>query len=108
MNDISFGVERVFLGQSDKETGNQTWFRHVIYTPSPVNSYGSAVMPMIGKALADYYQQQQQQETSSSSSSSKMTTRRKRDVELAIGRIAQFVFRAGTFVNSSSVMPPEY
>lgn len=103
LNDISFGVERVFLGQSDIETGMQSWFRHVIYTPNPKNSYGSSVMPMIGLALANY---QQQQKEGGADSLLKLN-KRKRDVELAIGRIAQYVFRAGTFVNSSSVMPPD-
>ena len=86
VNDINMGVERVFIANGKKETG-QHFYKHVLFTPSAVNSYGSSVMPLITLGLA---------------------TQNRSDANFAIGRVAQFVFRASAFVNSSSVMPPNF
>lgn len=86
VNDISMGVERVFLGRGKEESG-QSWYLHVIFTPSSEDAYAASTMPLIAEALL-------------SGNRSK--------ANFAIGRVAQFVRRAATFVNSSFTSPPWY
>ena len=83
VNDIAMGMERVFLSYGKKETGQQ-WYKHVIFTPSAVDSYAATLMPLIGIGLL---------------------TKDPVQANFAIGRVAQFIRRAAVFVNSSSVMP---
>lgn len=88
INDIKSGLERVFLatGNDGRETGS-IWYKHVIYTPSAIDSYASTTMPLIANALA---------------------TKDAALSNFAIGRVAQFIYRAAAYVNSTSVMPPNF
>ena len=83
VNDMSMGLERVFLGWGILETG-LNWYKHVIFAPSAVDSYSATPMPLISNALA---------------------TRNASMAKFAIGRVAQFVQRAAYYLNSSLVLP---
>lgn len=78
-NDVVVGLERVFLaGPAETES---PFFKHVLFTPSAVNSYGSTVMPLIADTLS---------------------TRNATKADFAIGRIAQFIGRAARYLNTSA------
>jgi hypothetical protein len=81
LNDKAMLLERVFLGAGVKETGSQ-FFKHVLFTPSATNSYGSTVMPLMVDALA---------------------TGNAVKANFAIGRVAQFIGRAAVYLNTTAV-----
>jgi N-acetylated-alpha-linked acidic dipeptidase len=79
LNDAVVGLERVFLaGEAETDSG---FYKHVLFTPSAIDSYGSSVMPLIADALA-----------------SGDATRS----NFAMGRVAQFIGRAARFVNTTT------
>lgn len=84
INDRSMGVERVFIASGKNETG-QIWYKHVLYTPSAVNSYGSTLMPIIALGLL---------------------TGDRAQAQFAIGRVGQFICQAGEYLNQTGVLPP--
>jgi N-acetylated-alpha-linked acidic dipeptidase len=86
VNDVTAGLERVFLGKGELESG-QSWYLHVLFTPSASDSYAATTMPLIAQGLA---------------------TGNASQANFAIGRIAQFVRRGATFLNSSLVVSPWY
>lgn len=84
LNDQSMGLERVFIAPGKNETG-QFWYKHVLYTPSAVNSYGSTLMPIIALGLL---------------------TGDPVQANFAIGRVALFICQAGEYINQTGVLPP--
>ncbi|CUI15412.1 peptidase, putative [Bodo saltans] len=86
LNDATSGLERVFLGKGELESG-QPWYLHVVFTPSASDSYAATTMPLIAQGLA---------------------TGNATQANFAIGRIAQFVRRGSTYLNSSLVVSPWY
>jgi N-acetylated-alpha-linked acidic dipeptidase len=86
VNRVAYGMERVFVGRGADDSG-QTWYLHVIFTPSAVDFYSAATMPLIADALR---------------------TKNATLANFAIGRVAQFIRRAATFVNETSVASPWY
>lgn len=86
INDMSSGLERVFLGRGQLETG-QPWYLHVIFTPSAADFYSGSTMPLIGDALA---------------------SRDAKTANFALGRVAQFIRRAALYLTDPLVMPPRF
>ncbi|CUI13335.1 Hypothetical protein, putative, partial [Bodo saltans] len=86
VNRVSYGMERVFVGRGAVDSG-QTWYLHVIFTPSAVDFYSASTMPLIADALR---------------------TKNATLANFALGRVAQFIRRAATFVNETSVASPWY
>lgn len=82
-NDRVMGLERVFIAYGKGETGS-TYYKHVIFTPSAIDSYGSTVMPLMGDALA-------------------LRPINADNANFAIGRVAQFIGRAGRFLGNTGI-----
>ena len=85
-NDVLVGFERVFLGFTRDESG-QPWYKHVLFTPSAVNEYGSTVMPLMTDAL----------EAAGAVN--------RTDLNFAIGRVAQFIKRGAAYLRTSAAVP---
>ena len=100
LNDALMGLERVFLGYSSAETG-QGWYKHVLFTPSAVDSYGATVMPLFADAAASWLAAAKKAGGCGSVEARAAAV----NATFAAGRVAQFIQRAALFLEDVGTQP---